>query len=217
MSLKSHFKSKFITGILTVIPVGVTVFVLHLVFTTIDGWFMPIMAGVLAEKYIITGMGVLATILLVYLVGLAVSNYVGRKLVSLGEKFLEKIPIVREVYTPVKQFVQMVGSSSNNKKLKRTVAIRAPGSPVRILGFVTGEILEAGSLAPLVTVFVPTSPNPATGLVFLCDPEIVYELDMKVETAMKMIISGGIVAPDSFTLQRLINAKPQSEDVTSDE
>ena len=202
-NLKSHFKSKLFTGILTAIPLGVTFLVLRFLFTTIDGWFKPIMAGALEEHYI-TGMGVLATILIVYLIGLAVSNFVGRKLVGVGENILSKIPVVREVYVPVKQFVQMVGGASNGKKLKKTVAIRTPGSAVRLIGFVTGEVREEGNPVPLVTVFVPTSPNPTTGVLLFCDPEIVYEVDMKVETAMKMLISGGIVAPDNFTLQRAV-------------
>ena len=198
MGLKRHFKSKLITGILTLIPLGVTFFVLSFLFTTIDGWLKPIMApimsGVLEERYQI-GMGVLATILLVYLVGLVVSNFLGQKLLGAGEKILTKIPLVREVYAPVKQVVQLAMMPSDGNKFKQAVAIRTPGSPIRVIGFVTGEFHEEGNPAPVISVFVPTSPNPTTGVLLFCDPEIVYETNMKVETAMKMLISGGIIAP----------------------
>jgi uncharacterized membrane protein len=218
MGLKRHFKSKLITGILTLIPLGVTFFVLSFLFTTIDGWLKPIMApimsGVLEERYQI-GMGVLATILLVYLVGLVVSNFLGQKLLGAGEKILTKIPIVREVYAPIKQVVQMALIHSDGNKFKQAVAIRTPGSPMRVIGFVTGEFHEEGNPAPVISVFVPTSPNPTTGVLLFCDPEIVYETNMKVETAMKMLISGGIVAPDDFMIreqiQQQINTDRKSE------
>ncbi len=218
MGLKRHFKSKLITGILTLIPLGVTFFVLSFLFTTIDGWLKPIMApimsGVLEERYQI-GMGVLATILLVYLVGLIVSNFLGQKLLGAGEKILTKIPIVREVYAPIKQVVQMALIHSDGNKFKQAVAIRTPGSPIRVIGFVTGEFHEEGNPAPVISVFVPTSPNPTTGVLLFCDPEIVYETNMKVETAMKMLISGGIIAPDDFMIrqqmQQQTNTNRESE------
>ena len=205
MGIRRHFRSTLITGILTLIPLGVTFFVLKFLFTTIDGWLKPIMSPimsqVLEERYHI-GMGVLATILLVYLVGLIVSNFLGQKLLGAGEKILTKIPLVREVYAPVKQVVQMALAPSTTNKFTRVVAIRTPGSPMRVIGFVTGEFHEEGNPVPLVSVFVPTSPNPTTGVLLFCEPDILYETNLKVETAMKMLISGGIVAPDDFTIRQ---------------
>ena len=219
MGIRRHFRSTLITGILTLIPLGVTFFVLSFLFTTIDGWLKPIMSPIMSElgleeKYHI-GMGALATILLVYLVGLVVSNFLGQKLLGAGEKILTKIPLVREVYGPVKQVVQMALMSSTGNKFKQAVAIKTPGSPMRVIGFVTGEFHEEGNPAPIVSVFVPTSPNPTTGVLLFCDPEIIHETNMKVETAMKMLISGGIVAPDDFTIrqqmQQPINPNDKSE------
>ena len=214
MGIRRHFKSTLFTGVLTLIPLGVTFFVLSFLFTTIDGWLAPIMSEVLEERYHI-GMGVLATILLVYIVGLVVSNFLGQKLLGAGEKILTKIPLVREVYAPVKQVVQLALMSSDANKFTRVVAIRTPGSPMRVIGFVTGEFHEEGNPAPVISVFVPTSPNPTTGVLLFCDPEILYETNMKIETAMKMLISGGIVAPDDFMIrqqvQQQINTNDESE------
>lgn len=214
MGIRRHFRSTLITGILTLIPLGVTFFVLRFLFTTIDGWLAPIMSEFLEERYQF-GMGVLATILLVYLVGLVVSNFLGQKLLGAGEKILTKIPLVREVYAPVKQVVQMALMPSNASKFTRVVAIRTPGSPMRVIGFVTGEFQEEGNPVPLTSVFMPTSPNPTTGVLLFCEPEILYETNLKVETAMKMLISGGIVAPDDFTIreqmQQQINLNRKSE------
>ena len=207
MGIRRHFRSTLITGILTLIPLGVTVFVLKFLFTTIDGWLKPIMSPILSEvldeRYHI-GMGVLATILLVYLVGLIVSNFLGQKLLGAGEKILTRIPLVREVYAPVKQVVQMALMTSNASRFSRAVAIKTPGSTIRVIGFVTGEFHEEGNPVPVASVFVPTSPNPTTGVLLFCDPEIIYETNMKVETAMKMLISGGIVAPDDFTIRQQV-------------
>ena len=218
MGIRRHFRSTLITGILTLIPLGVTVFVLKFLFTTIDGWLKPIMSPILSEildeKFHI-GMGVLAMILLVYLVGLVVSNFLGQKLLGAGEKILTRIPLVREVYAPVKQVVQMALMTSNASRFSRAVAIKTPGSTIRVIGFVTGEFHEEGNPVPVASVFVPTSPNPTTGVLLFCDPEIIYETNMKVETAMKMLISGGIVAPDDFTIrqqmQQQINPDPKPE------
>ena len=218
MGIRRHFRSTLITGILTLIPLGVTVFVLKFLFTTIDGWLKPIMSPILSEildeKFHI-GMGVLAMILLVYLVGLVVSNFLGQKLLGAGEKILTRIPLVREVYAPVKQVVQMALMTSNASRFSRAVAIKTPGSTIRVIGFVTGEFHEEGNPVPVSSVFVPTSPNPTTGVLLFCDPEIIYETNMKVETAMKMLISGGIVAPDDFTIrqqmQQQINPNHKSE------
>ena len=218
MGIRRHFRSKLITGILTLIPLGVTFFVLKFLFTTIDGWLKPVMSPILSqvleERYHI-GMGVLATILIVYLVGLIVSNFLGQKLLGAGEKILTKIPLVREVYAPVKQVVQMALMTSSSSKFSRAVAVKTPGSTIRVIGFVTGEFHEEGNPVPVASVFVPTSPNPTTGVLLFCDPEIIYETNMKVETAMKMLISGGIVAPDDFMIrqqmQQQINPNPQSE------
>ena len=218
MGIRRHFRSTLITGILTLIPLGVTVFVLKFLFTTIDGWLKPVMSPILSqvleERYHI-GMGVLATILLVYLVGLIVSNFLGQKLLGAGEKILTKIPLVREVYAPVKQVVQMALMTSSSSKFSRAVAVKTPGSTIRVIGFVTGEFHEEGNPVPVSSVFVPTSPNPTTGVLLFCDPEIIYETNMKVETAMKMLISGGIVAPDDFMIrqqmQQQINPNRESE------
>ena len=218
MGIRRHFRSTLITGILTLIPLGVTFFVLRFLFTTIDGWLKPVMSPILSqvleERYHI-GMGVLATILIVYLVGLIVSNFLGQKLLGAGERILTKIPLVREVYAPVKQVVQMALMTSSSSKFSRAVAVKTPGSTIRVIGFVTGEFHEEGNPVPVSSVFVPTSPNPTTGVLLFCDPEIIYETNMKVETAMKMLISGGIVAPDDFMIrqqmQQQINPNPQSE------
>ena len=218
MGIKRHFRSKLITGILTLIPLGVTFFVLKFLFTTIDGWLKPVMSPILSqvleERYHI-GMGAIATILLVYLVGLIVSNFLGQKLLGAGEKILTKIPLVREVYAPVKQVVQMALMTSSSSKFSRAVAVKTPGSTIRVIGFVTGEFHEEGNPVPVASVFVPTSPNPTTGVLLFCDPEIIYETNMKVETAMKMLISGGIVAPDDFMIrqqmQQQINPDYKSE------
>ena len=204
MNVKTHFKSTLLAGILTLVPLGVTYFVLRFLFTTLDGWLAPVVSRILSEKYV-TGMGLLATILLVYLTGVIVSNFVGRKLIGVGEKVLNRIPLVRDVYAPVRQLVQMVLGPEHSNKFKRVVAIESPNRSMRIIGFVTGEMYEDGNSVPLTSVFVPTSPNPTTGVLLFCNSDILRETNLKPETAMKMLVSGGVVAPDHFTIYQMFH------------
>ena len=204
MNVKTHFKSTLLAGILTLVPLGVTYFVLRFLFITLDGWLAPVVSRILSEKYV-TGMGLLATILLVYLTGVIVSNFVGRKLIGLGEKVLNRIPLVRDVYAPVRQLVQMVLGPEHSNKFKRVVAIESPHRSMRIIGFVTGQMYEDGNSVPLTSVFVPTSPNPTTGVLLFCNSDILRETNLKPETAMKMLVSGGVVAPDHFTIYQMFH------------
>ena len=109
----------------------------------------------------------------------------------------------------------MILHPSESNKFKRAVAIKAPDSPFRIIGFVTGEVEEIDNPHPLTTVFVPTSPNPTTGVMLFCDPEILYDINLRAETAMKMLISGGLVAPSNIligqTIQRTVVESGQLE------
>jgi uncharacterized membrane protein len=211
MNVKTHFKSTLLAGILTLVPLGVTYFVLRFLFITLDGWLAPVVSRILSEKYV-TGMGLLATILLVYLTGVIVSNIVGRKLIGLGEKVLNRIPLVRDVYAPVRQLVQMVLGPEHSNKFKRVVAIESPHRSMRIIGFVTGEMYEDGNSVPLTSVFVPTSPNPTTGVLLFCNSDILRETNLKPETAMKMLVSGGVVAPDHFTIYQMFHENQEGSE-----
>ena len=204
MNIKTHFKSTLLAVILTLVPLGVTYFVLRFLFITLDGWLAPVVSRILGKQYV-TGMGLLATILLVYLTGVVVSNIVGRKLVGLGERVLTRIPLVRDVYAPVRQLVQMVLGPEHSNKFKRVVAIESPNGSMRVIGFVTGQMYEEGNPDPLTSVFVPTSPNPTTGVLLFCNSDILCETNLKPETAMKMLVSGGVVAPDHFTIYRMFH------------
>ncbi len=203
-NIKGHFRSTLLAGVLALVPLGVTYFVLRFLFITLDGWLAPAVSRVLGKQYV-TGMGLLATILLVYLTGVVVSNILGRKLVGLGERMLTKIPLVRDVYAPVRQLVQMVFGPQSSHKFKRVVALKTPNARMRIIGFVTGQIREEGNPSPLTSVFVPTSPNPTTGVLLFCDSEILRETNLRPDAAMKMLVSGGVVAPDDFTIQQILH------------
>ena len=207
---KDHLRSSLIAGILTLVPLGVTFFVVSFLFRKIGGWlpnllsqFFP--AGdypLLFGPTVQTILGLLITFLIIYFTGLIVSNIIGRRLVSTTEQVLTRIPIVREVYAPVKEFVNVLFNPQDSSRFQRVVSIKTPDSPFRVIGFVTGEIREEGSSEPLLTIFVPTSPNPTTGILLFCSADVVYELDIKAETAMRLLISGGLVASSSMAFQQ---------------
>ena len=207
---KDHLRSSLIAGILTLVPLGVTFFVVSFLFRKIGGGlpnllsqFFP--AGdypLLFGPTVQTILGLLITFLIIYFTGLIVSNIIGRRLISTAEQVLTRIPIVREVYAPVKEFVNVLLNPQDSSRFQRVVSVKTPDSPFRVIGFVTGEIQEEGNSQPLLTVFVPTSPNPTTGVLLFCNTDVVYELDIKAETAMRLLISGGLVASSNMVLQQ---------------
>jgi len=207
---KDHLKSSLIAGILTLVPLGVTFFIASFLFDKIGGWLpnllepffpsgqYPLLFGPTVQ----TILGLLATFLIIYLTGLTVSNFIGRRLVATTELILGQIPLVREVYAPVKEFVGILLNPHDSGRFKRVVSIKPPGSPFRVIGFVTGEVQEEDNPDPLLTIFVPTSPNPTTGVLLFCCAGSVYELDIRAEEAMRLLVSGGLVSPNDIRFQQ---------------
>ena len=196
--MKRHFRSKLLAGLLAVIPVGVTAWVLYFLFHAIDGLLRPLLQPRLG-RYYVTGMGLLTVMLLVYAIGVITSNFLGSRLVRLGEQLLERLPLARHIYGPAKQLMQTV-VFPNDQTFKRVVLVEYPKPGVHVIGFVTGRVTCAEEAEQWYNVFVPTSPNPTSGLILVCQPASIRNTDLTVENAMKMIISAGASAPDALKL-----------------
>jgi uncharacterized membrane protein len=191
----ARLRNIFLAGIIFLLPVAATFFVLRAVFNWVDG----ILASRVAELtgYRIPGLGAITTILLVLLAGLVATNFLGRRVILFTERIVARTPIVRNVYITMKQitdaFVQ-----PNQTAFKRVVMFDFPHRGVWAIGFVTGQAAgEPERLAgePVVTVFMPTTPNPTTGFLFLLPLSKVVFLDMPVEQGLKMVVSGGVLSP----------------------
>lgn len=191
-------KKYLITGLLILVPLVVTLWVLHLIVGTMDQVILLFPEAWRSRLPLsIPGIGVVLTVATVFVVGLAAHNIIGRRLVAVWEGILHKIPFVRSIYSSVKQVSDTV-LSPNGQAFRQAVLIEFPRKDSWTIGFVVGspgaEIEARLGNAPQ-TVFVPTAPNPTSGYLIVLAPEQIRELEMSVDEALKFIISLGVVLP----------------------
>ena len=212
---KRRVRNIFITGLLVTLPIAFTIFILNFLFKTLDNWLSPsitkllILAGApILEDFRVPGLGVAATVFIIFLVGVLTKSIFGAKLVQLGEMIVEKIPIVRNIYTGAKQVVTTIAHTDTNA-FSRVVLVEFPRKGIYAMGFVTSETkgeVQALTEGDVVSVFIPTTPNPTSGfLVFLPQNDII-DLTMSVEDGIKLIISCGIVTP-KFDSEKLLDPR----------
>ena len=201
---KKAFKKNLIAGLLVTIPAGLTYMTLSFVITRVDRAMAPVIKGVfgsqglhLMEESNIPGMGFLLLALFIIGVGLFGTNFIGKKIVIMGENFLHKIPVVRVIYTSIKKVVDTL-SLTETASFQKMVLITYPRKPLKTLGIVccdTPNDIEDAADEKMLNVFVPTSPNPTTGFLFMIPEKDVIPMEMSVEEGLKMIISFGMTSP----------------------
>jgi len=184
-----------VAGLLVWVPLGATIFVLKLLidlFGNLDSRMSDQLG------FTIPGIGILLALLVLLGTGLIAANYFGKRFVDFWESLLERIPLVRNIYSAVKRFVEIILSDST-QSFSRVLLIEYPRKGLYSLSFQTskdlGEIQDRTG-DDVVCVFVPTTPNPTSGLILMVPEKDVIELDMNVEDALKMVISLGVVVPD---------------------
>ncbi|RLA33194.1 MAG: hypothetical protein DRR11_06150 [Gammaproteobacteria bacterium] len=189
-----------VAGILVWLPIGVTVFLLRILVGMLDQSLLLIPEQYRPEELIgfaIPGLGLLLTLLILLITGVLAANIVGRSMVGLWESMLERIPVVRSVYSAAKNFAEIVFSDSS-QSFKKVLLIEYPRKGLYSLAFQTssqlGEV-QGRTGEKVICAFVPTTPNPTSGLIIIVPRKDVIELDMDVDEALKMIISLGVVVP----------------------
>jgi uncharacterized membrane protein len=190
----STLRAKFLAGILVTVPAIVTVLALRFLFNTIDDILGPLVGRALGRDF--PGLGLVATLLLVFVMGFVATNLVGRRLVSGGEAILMNLPLVRRIYNSAKEFLEAV-TSPNRLLFKEVVLVEYPRKGIYSYAFVTSYVTLHGAqgVERIAHVFVSNPPMPTTGtFIAVRVPDLTY-LDMSVETALKLIVSGGIVTP----------------------
>ena len=191
------FKKYLITGLLIWLPLAITIWVIRLIVTTMDGVFPSWMIPEVVERQHIPGLGLMMALLLVFITGVLAANFIGERLVVWWELLLNRIPIVRSIYSSVKQVSDTI-LSPNGQAFRKAVLVQYPRQGAWTIAFLTGT--PGASVAmhlpgEHVSVYVPTTPNPTSGF-FLMLPRVdVIELDMSVDAALKYIVSMGVVAP----------------------
>ena len=196
----SALRKWLFTGLLVIVPGVITVWVLHWIISTLDQTLLLLPGDWQPDRLLgmhIPGFGVVLTLVVLLAIGAIASNFVGRKLVSWGDGLITRIPVVRSIYSSVKQVSDTVFSDTGNA-FRTAVLVQWPREGVWTVAFITGN--PAGEVAAYlrdeyVGVFVPTTPNPTGGYFVMVRKSDCVELDMSVEAALKYIVSMGVVAP----------------------
>jgi len=194
-------KRYFIAGLLVWVPLAVTIWLIRFLVTTMDGVLPEWMIPDVIERQHIPGMGLVAVLLLVFATGVLAANFIGERLVRWWEMLLARIPIVRTIYSSVKQVSDTI-LSPNGQAFRKAVLVQYPRQGSWTIAFLTGAP-GPGVTEHLpgehVSVYVPTTPNPTSGFFLLMPKREVVELDMSVDAALKYIVSMGVVAPPGNT------------------
>ncbi len=189
----------FITGLLVTLPIFLTLWVLFIIARFIDSIWARLINFYL-KKYIgftIPGLGLIMSILVVFLVGFLTANFFGKKIFQMFERWFTKFPFIRQIYPAAKQIVDSF-ISREKPSFKKVVLIEYPSKGLWSLGFLTNESFEEAnrvSGTELLHVFVATTPSPLTGFLVLVPKSGVKLLDIPIEDGIKLIVSGGIVKP----------------------
>jgi len=202
-----HFQRYLLTGVITIIPILVTVLVFDFFLRVLSNFGKPTVRAIalwvrdfspelsrwlLEMPWLQSLLAILFTVLAIYLLGWGVSVVVGRRLWGLLESLVERIPLVTKVYGSTKQLVQ---SFQRRPDLQRVVLIEFPHKEMRAVGFVTETMVDEVNGVELASVYVPTTPNPTSGYLEIVPKERLITLDWTVDEAMTFIISGGTVSP----------------------
>jgi len=189
-----------VTGVVIWVPLIVTVLVVRFLLKLMDRTLVVIPLAYQPETLLgfkIPGLGLLLSVLILFITGLLAANFFGRKLVSFSESIVNRIPLVRSIYSGVKQVAETV-LSDGDTSFKRVMLVQYPRKGVWSLCFQTATDLaeiQSRTESEVVCVFIPTTPNPTSGFILFVPREDLVKLDMTVEEGLRMIISLGVVVP----------------------
>ncbi|MCK9244225.1 MAG: DUF502 domain-containing protein [Candidatus Marinimicrobia bacterium] len=187
---KISLRNKILAGIIALTPAVLTIYFIKLFITFFDKIVSPILDPLIG--FHIPGLGLIIALVVIYLLGLFITNILGKSLLSVFEKWLNYIPVVRSIYQTTKQVLSALSFSKAG--FEKVVFIEYPRKNVWTIGFMTGETTNHAGKR-FYSVFLPTTPNPTSGWVLFFPEDEVYSSDMSVEQGLKAIISAGAILP----------------------
>jgi len=201
----ARLRSWFLTGLLVTAPVLLTVYITWAAIELIDGQVASILPGFNQLIFAnVPGAGLIIGLLLITVIGAIAAGFLGRWIIRLGESILNRMPIVRSIYGASKQILETVISTQSDA-FRDAVLVEYPRRGLWVIGFVTGstrgEVAENIDIE-MVNVFIPTTPNPTSGFLLFCPRDEIIYLEMSVEDAVKLVVSGGIVHPSDAASKR---------------
>jgi len=212
----ARLRKYIITGLLIWIPLGITILVIKLLVDLLDKSILLLPPGWRPEAlfgFDIPGLGIFISAMVIFITGFILTNFVGRRLIKWGENLLDRIPLVSSIYSAVKQVTATI-LSSDNDTFNEVLLIEYPRKGIWTLCFKTGEspkTFKQITHDELVTVFVPTTPNPTSGFILFVPKSDVKKVDMDVEDALKLVMSLGVVTPESKQQQENLENKPDKK------
>jgi uncharacterized membrane protein len=192
MDITKHVKTKLLTGLFVLVPVIITIYIIYTVVSSLDSLIYPLILratrSVTGREMFIPGSGLFLLIIFVYITGIFATNYLGKRLLRLGDTLFTKIPFVNSIYNSVKDMTDAF-SSQTRKAFKEVVLLEFPFKGRRAIGFITRRFTAEGET--ICTVFVPTTPNPTSGYLIMVPEQELTFLKMTVDEALKYTISLG--------------------------
>ena len=215
----SGFRNSFLTGVVVIAPVGLTVWLVWTVIGWVDGFVLPfvpsqyqpeeLLKAILGEdvRVNIRGLGVVFFLVFTTFIGWIAKGLLGRTFIRSAENIVNRMPVVRSVYSCVKQIAASVFAQAD-RSFEKACLIEYPRRGIWAIGFIStaakGEVSKrAGSGQKMQSIFVPTTPNPTSGFLLFFPAEDVIELDMSVEDAAKLVISAGLVYPEDLPVKEI--------------
>jgi uncharacterized membrane protein len=208
------FRNKFLAGLALALPLVITFVILQFIYSLLHGWSEPIvkwfadLANEIAGKTVIGTedprflmatrfIGVLIPIAALIALGFMATNFIGAHVVTAFDRLMLRIPFVSFIYKSLKQVIDSFKSLGGAQNFKRVAYIDYPVPGMRLIAFVTGQFTDAQSGKAMTAVFIPTAPNPMSGLLLIVDSEKVTDAPLNIEDAMKLIFSGGLLVPET--------------------
>ena len=199
----NHIQGRTVAGLFELLPILVTAFVIYFIIAKADALIRPMVRDLplVYDRHLdFPGIGIILTIVVFYLIGLLISIGFGRRVMGWMSEVLRRIPVVKGVYGVTLQATSALTAQYN---FSRVVFLEWPRTGMIAMGFVTARVQAPGREESLAVVYIPTVPNPTSGNMALVVEDDLFETDLSVEGAMKLIFSGGIVPPDEVSLARL--------------
>lgn len=193
-SIGRWIRTRLLVGFMVVFPLVVTIFFARFIFGLMDRWFRPISEQLVGEQLV--GLGMVVTLLLLFVVGVVATNVFGGRLFDYFERKITGLPLLSPIYQGARQITEAI-QIHDTAEFRRVVLLPFPNQNVRSLGFVTRDFRAATAFGddPTALVFVPTTPNPTSGYLVVAKQEDLTSLDITVEEGVKLVISGGLLTP----------------------
>jgi uncharacterized membrane protein len=199
-SFLAHLRTTFFRGIGVIIPVVLTYWVFSSLLNWVDGFLAPPLADLIGRR--VPGLGFMAMLLLILVVGLLTRNLVGRLFIAWIENLLRSIPFVKSVYGAIKDLVSQFATGGKGRAFQKVILTEYPRPGIYVIGFVTNEMDYTGPDGRTIAffnVYIPSPPNPTAGFLSLVPRDEAVILNLTVEEGLKLVLSGGIIIPRALS------------------